>query len=195
MRAVVHDRYGSPDVLSIRELPNPEPGARDVLIRVVATTVSRTDCGVLRGRPALFVRPMYGLVRPRVKILGIDFVGIVEQTGSRVARFRTGDRVFGFSPDNFGGHAEYLCLPESAPLALVPDNVALSEAIVCEGAWYAQTYLEAFGLQSGDRILIYGASGAIGTAAVQLAKYYGAEVTAVVSTVIWTFSSRSARIA
>jgi NADPH:quinone reductase-like Zn-dependent oxidoreductase len=149
MRAAARDRYGSPDVLSIREFPKPKPGERDVLIRVAATTVSRTDCGVLRGKPALFVRPMYGVVRPRVKILGMDFAGIVEQTGSRVERYRTGDRVFGFSPDNFGAHAEYLCLPESAPLALVPDDFELSEAVV------STRHLDLLESLGADRVIDY----------------------------------------
>ena len=181
MRAVTRERYGPPNVLALRDVPKPQPGEGEVLIRMVATTVSRTDCGLLRGRPALFVRPAYGLLRPRHRILGLDFAGVVAQTGTGVKLFSRGDRVFGLSSKTFGAHAEYLCLPESSPMAQIPDGIDFADAVAGEGVWYANTYLDAFGVADGERMLIYGASGAIGTAAVQLAKIRGAEVTAVVS--------------
>jgi NADPH:quinone reductase-like Zn-dependent oxidoreductase len=112
----------------------------------------------------------------------MDFAGTIEAVGADVTAFRPGDRVFGLSPETYGAHAEFLCLPVSAPLAAMPDVLAFSAAVLCEGAWYAHTYLDAFGLGPGQTILVYGASGAIGTAAVQLAKSTGAEVTAVVAT-------------
>lgn len=181
MKAAVNTRYGSPDVLEIRQVPKPEPTAGDVLIRVHATTVTRTDCGMLRPHP-YFVRLVAGLRRPKLTILGMDFAGEVEAVGAGVTTFKPGDRVFGLSPDVYGAHAEYLCVPEQAAIAAMPVGAGFGEAVVCEGAWYADTNLQAFRLKPGHSILVYGASGAIGTAAVQLAKSYGAKVTAVVST-------------
>jgi NADPH:quinone reductase-like Zn-dependent oxidoreductase len=180
MKAVVNTRYGSPDVLEIRQVPKPQPKAGEVLIRVHATTVGRTDCGMLRARPFV-VRFFMGLRRPKRTVLGMDFAGEVEAVGAGVASFTPGDRVFGMSTDDFGAHAEYLCVPEKGALAAMPTGARFDEAVVCEGAWYADMLLREFGLKPGDRILIYGASGAIGTAAVQLAKSYGADVTAVVA--------------
>lgn len=179
MRAVLADRYGSPDVLSIREVPRPKAGAGEVRVHVHATTVSRTDCGNLRGHPRL-ARIVTGLFRPKRPILGVDFAGIVDEVGPGVSRFEVGDRVFGMAPGGTGAHAEYLCAPANGAIAPMPEELAFTEAVVGEGVWYASTYLDAFGVKPGDRLLIYGASGAIGTAAVQLAKARGAEVTAVV---------------
>ncbi|MGI9303379.1 MAG: NAD(P)-dependent alcohol dehydrogenase [Gammaproteobacteria bacterium] len=181
MKTVVNTRYGSPDVLEIRPGPQPKPKAGEVLIRVHATTVSRTDCGMLRARP-FFVRPFTGLRRPKRTILGMDFAGKVETVGAGVTSFTPGDRVFGMSPDDYGAHADYLCVPENGAIAAMPTGLCFDEAVVCEGAWYADMYLKRFRLEPGHEILIYGASGAIGTAAVQLAKSCGANVTAVVST-------------
>ncbi|MHC1743258.1 MAG: NAD(P)-dependent alcohol dehydrogenase [Syntrophobacteraceae bacterium] len=181
MKAVINARYGSPDVLEIRQVPKPEPQAGGVLIRVHATTVSRTDCGMLRPHP-FFVRFVAGLRRPKRTILGMDFAGEVEAVGAGVTSFKPGDRVFGLSLDDYGAHAEYVCLPETGAMATMPAGADFGAVVVCEGAWYADTYLQAFRLKSGHRILVYGASGAIGTAAVQLAKSYGARVTAVVAT-------------
>jgi NADPH:quinone reductase-like Zn-dependent oxidoreductase len=182
VRAVVSTRYGSPDVLEIRQVPKPEPKADEVLIRVHATTVSRTDYGMLRAQPPLIGRLLMGLFRPKWTVLGMDFAGKVEAVGADVTLFQPGDRVFGMSPEHYGAHADYLCTPETGTVVTMPAEVDFHEAVVCEGAWYADTNLKKFGLKSGDKILIYGASGAIGTAAVQLAKSYGAEVTAVVGT-------------
>jgi NADPH:quinone reductase-like Zn-dependent oxidoreductase len=181
MKAAVNTRYGSPDVVEIRQVPKPEPKAGEVLIRVHATTVSRTDCGMLRPHP-FFVRFVAGLFRPKRTILGMDFAGEVEAVGAGVTSFKPGDRVFGLSPDEYGAHAEYLCVPETAAMATMPEGTPFGDAVVCEGAWYADTYLQAFRLKPSQSILIYGAGGAIGTAAVQLAKSYGAKVTAVVAT-------------
>lgn len=181
MRAAISARYGSPDVIEIRDVPTPEPGPGDVLIRVHATTVTRTDCGMRRPHPAL-VRLMAGLTRPKLTTLGIDFAGEVERVGTGVTRFAPGDRVFGLSPDRYGAHAEYLRLPEQAAIVKLPAGIGFEQAVVGEGAWYADTDLQALGVEPGRQILIYGASGAIGTAAVQLAKCRGAEVTAVVAT-------------
>ncbi len=181
MRAAVNTRYGPPEVVQIRQVPTPAPSAGEVLIRVHATTVSRTDCGMRQPHP-WFVRLVAGLLRPKCTILGMDFAGEVEAVGASVARFKPGDRVFGLSPDVYGAHAETLCLPETAAMATMPAGLRFGEAVVCEGAWYADTNLQAMRLQPGQSLLIYGASGAIGTAAVQLAKCHGAKVTAVVAT-------------
>jgi NADPH:quinone reductase-like Zn-dependent oxidoreductase len=182
MRAAVVTRYGSPDVVRIREVPRPTPEAGEVLIRVHATTVNRTDCGELRPHP-FFARLFYGLLRPRRTIFGMDFAGEVEAVGAGVASLEPGDRVFGMCPSRSNGaHAEFVCVPEAGPIASMPAGTPFDEAVVCEGAFYADTSLKRF-LPGPDRkLLIYGASGAIGTAAVQLAKSYGAEVTAVVAT-------------
>lgn len=181
MKAVISERYGSPDILELRQIPKPEPKAGEVLVKVHATTVTRTDLGMLRAKPFI-VRFFDGLRKPKHTILGMDFAGTVEATGPNVTSFEPGMRVFGLSPNEFGCHAEYVCVSEKGAIAVIPDDFEFAEAVVCEGAWYADNYLQALRMQPGDSILIYGASGAIGTAAVQLAKIYGTEVTAVVST-------------
>jgi NADPH:quinone reductase-like Zn-dependent oxidoreductase len=180
MRAAVNTRYGSPDVVQVQDVPMPRSGPRDVLVKLHATTVSRTDCGYLRAHP-FFIRALTGLRRPKRTILGMDFAGDVEAVGKQVTTFAPGDRVFGLTPHDHGGHAEYLSVPEDGAIARMPTQLGFSDAVVCEGALYADTNLRGFGLRPGHTILIYGASGAIGTAAVQLAKAYGAEVTAVVA--------------
>ena len=181
MKAVVNDRYGSPNILKIQQVPKPQPKPNEVLISVHATTVSRTDCGILRAQPPLIGRLMTGLLRPKFSVLGMDFAGKVEAVGADVTLFEPGELVFGLSPDHYGAHAEYLCVSEKGPITTMPAGAHYKEVVVCEGAWYANTYLHRFGLKPGHKILIYGASGAIGTAAVQLAKIYGAKVTAVVA--------------
>ena len=181
MKAAVSTRYGSPDVVEIREVPKPVPKAGEVVVRVHATTLSRTDCGMLRARP-FFLRFFIGLRRPKHTILGMDFAGTVEAVGPGVTSFEPGQRVFGMSPDDFGAHAEYLCVPEDGGIAPMPADTRFDEALICEGAWYADIYLKEFRLKPGHKLLIYGGSGAIGSAAVQLAKLQGAQVTAVVAT-------------
>ena len=179
MRAVVFDRYGPPERLTLGEVPVPHPSAGEVRIRVHATTVNRTDTATLRAHP-FFARAMTGLVRPKMRTLGMDFAGTIDALGDGAAGFRPGDRVFGLSPDRFGAHADFLCLPANAAIARIPDGIDFDQAVVCEGAWYASSTTDLLG--EGQSCLVYGASGAIGTAAVQLAKAQGAEVTAVVGT-------------
>ncbi len=191
MKAVVNERYGSPDVLNIREITTPEPKAGEILVKAHATTVGRTDSCALRAYP-FFVRPYTGLLRPKRTVLGLDFAGTIEAVGKGVMKFTRGDRVFGLTPGGYGAHAEYVCLPADASdtsylhhggtVSAMPSGKRFREVVVCEGAWYADTYLKTFNLKPGQNILIYGASGAIGTSALQLSKIYGAEVTAVVST-------------
>ncbi len=181
MRAAVSARYGSPDIIEIRDVPKPVPAAEEVLIKVRATTVSRTDCGMLEPHP-FFIRIAAGLFRPKLTILGMDFAGTVESVGAGVSRYKIGDPVFGMSAETFGAHAEYICVPVDGQIAHMPSGVAFNEAVVCEGAWYADTNLRWLGVEAGQSILIYGASGAIGVAAVQLSRARGADVTAVVGT-------------
>lgn len=177
MRAATIDRYGPPGTIRLRDVPKPNPGAGEVRVRVCAGTVNRTDTATLRGHP-LFARTMTGLLRPKMHILGMDFAGVIDAVGADVATFTVGERVFGLLPERFGGHAEYVCLPADVAIARIPDGLAFDKAVVGEGAWYAHSTTKR--LEAGQRCLIYGASGAIGTAAVQLAKMRGAEVTAVV---------------
>lgn len=180
MKAAIVTRYGSPDVVKVRAVPKPAPAPGEVLVRVHATTVNRTDCGELR--PGI-MRLFYGLRRPRREIFGMDFAGEVEAAGAGVSLFKPGDRVFGMCPSRANGaHAEYACVPERGPIAVMPEKIPFEEAVVCEGALYADSGLKKFGVGAGRKVLVYGASGAIGSAAVQLAKSYGAEVTAVVAT-------------
>jgi NADPH:quinone reductase-like Zn-dependent oxidoreductase len=181
MRAAVVTRYGSPDVVKILSVPKPTPATNEILVRVHAATVNRTDCGELRGRP-FFIRLFYGLRRPRRTIFGLDFAGEVEAVGVGAVSFKQGDRVFGMCPSaSNGAQAEYVAVPERS-VAAMPAGARFDQAVVCEGAFYANAVLKKINLKPGHKILIYGASGAIGTAMVQLAKSAGAAVTAVVAT-------------
>ena len=182
MRAVVCDRYGAPDVQRLEEVERPVPAAGEVLVRIHATTVTRTDCGVRAAKPFV-IRFFMGLRRPRERILGTELAGEVEAVGSSVREFAVGDRVFGStSAFRSGAHAEFICLPESAPLAIMPPGMTFEDAAgVCDGAILALMCLEAVNVRE-QRVLVYGASGSIGTAAVQLAKHFGAHVTAVCGT-------------
>ena len=182
MRAVVHVRYGSPDVLRVADVPAPVPEDDELLVRVRATTVNRTDCGFRQPRPG-FVRLFSGLRRPRRPVLGTEFAGEVEAVGPNVSQFAVGDRVFGVNADRFGAHAELLCVREQAPVATMPVGIAFDEAAAtCDGAILALSCLRRGDIERRPKILIYGASGAIGTAAVQLAVDFGADVTAVCHT-------------
>lgn len=179
MRAVVHDRYGPPEVLYLADVERPRPRPDEVLVAIRCTTVNRTDTALRAGTPAVS-RVVSGLRRPRWRILGSEFAGVVVEAGREVREFRVGERVFGVHPWKLGAHAEYLCIRERAPLARMPERVSYSEAApVCDGALLAMMNLRKAGLRRGQRALIYGASGAIGTAAVQLARVIGAQVTGV----------------
>lgn len=173
------ERYGSPDVLSLQTVPRPLPSNGEVRVKVHSSTVNRTDTATLRAHP-FFARAMTGLIRPKMSVLGMDFAGKIDLLGDGVTGFDVGDRVFGISPDVFGAHAEYLCVPAGGAIAHLPGSVPYHDAVVGEGAWYANGTTQI--LSEGKRCLIYGASGAIGTAAVQLAKARGAHVVAVVGT-------------
>jgi len=180
MRAVVHDRYGPPDVLRLDDVEPPVPKEDEVLVRVRATTVNRTDCGLRSARPFM-TRFFTGLRRPKRPILGMEFAGEVAAVGAAVADFALGDEVFGVK--GHGAYAELLSVRESAPLAHKPAGMTFEEAAaVCDGAALALACLRRAKLHEGQQILVYGASGSVGTAAVQLARHLGAHVTAVCNT-------------
>jgi NADPH:quinone reductase-like Zn-dependent oxidoreductase len=183
MRAVVFDRYGAPDVLRLEDVERPVPKEDEVLVKIHATTVTRSDCGVRGGKPFIS-RFFTGLRRPKQRILGTELAGEVEAVGASVSEFAVGDHVFGTtSAFRFGAHAEFICMRESAPLAHKPTGMSFEEAAaVCDGAILALMGLRPAGLRKGRTILVYGASGSIGTAGVQLARYFEADVTAVCNT-------------
>ena len=181
MRAVVHDRYGPPEVLRLEEVERPVPKDDEVLIRIRASTVNRTDCHIRRADP-FFWRFFSGLRRPKQRILGSELAGEVEAVGGAVSEFAVGDHVFGVS-GRFGTQAEYVCIQESARIAHMPAGTSFEEAApACDGGLNALGSLRRAELREGQKILIYGASGAIGTAAVQLARYFDADITAVCNT-------------
>ena len=182
MRAVVYDRYGPADVQRLEEVAQPVPKDDEVLVKIHATTVTRTDCG-LRSAEFFISRFVTGLrqPKPQLRILGNELAGEVAAVGAAVTAFAVGDRVFGVTP--FGAHAEFICLRESAPLAPMPAGMPYeAAAAVYDGASLALACLRQADLRQGRSLLIYGASGAVGTAGVQLAKSFGADVTAVCST-------------
>jgi NADPH:quinone reductase-like Zn-dependent oxidoreductase len=180
MRAVVHDRYGPPDVLRLEEVERPVPADDEVLVRIHATTVTRTDTG-LRSAEFFISRFVTGLLRPKRKILGMELAGTVEAVGAAVKEFEVGHRVFGVTGS--GTHAEFICVPEGAALAQLPSGMTFEEAAaVCDGASLALACLRKAGSLNGRSVLVYGASGSVGTAGVQLAKHFGAHVTAVCNT-------------
>ncbi len=187
MKAIVCTKYGPPDVLQLQDVAKPAPKNNEVLIKIFATAVTASDC-IVRGFkvPIIFWIPMalaVGFPKPRQSILGMVLAGEVESAGKHVKSFKEGDRVFGFDRFVFGTYAEYKCIPEKGMLAIKPTNVNYEEAAaVPYGGLLALHYLKKGNIQSGQNVLIYGASGANGTAAVQLAKYFGAKVTGVCST-------------
>jgi NADPH:quinone reductase-like Zn-dependent oxidoreductase len=189
MKAIVHTKYGPPDELQLKEVEKPLPGDNEVLIKIMATTVTTTDCNArnftfVPKSFMFFARIMFGFKKPRINILGIDLAGEIEAVGKEVKLFKKGDHVFGSPGTKFGGHAEYCCVPEGGALAIKPAEMTWEEAAAISLAGNTALFFirDLAKIQAGQKILIHGASGAIGTFAVQLAKYYGAEVTGVCST-------------
>src|SRR5438445_7418094 len=189
MRAVVYDRYGPPDVLRLEEVDRPVPKEDEVLVRIHATTVNRLDCATREANRrsglavSLISRIVFGIRRPRRGRLGSGLAGVIEAVGATVNEFAVGDHVFGATGLGFGTHTEFVCMRENARLAHKPTAMSFEQAAaICDGAFNALSCLRQAHLRKGQTILIYGASGSIGTAGVQLARYFETNVTAVCST-------------
>ncbi len=193
MKAVICTKYGAPDVLQLQNIAKPIPGDNEVLIIIHATTVHIGDVKIRSFKPGmglfqdLLVKPimriMIGFRGPRKKILGMDLAGEIESIGKNVTLFKQGDKVFASSEFHFGAYAEYICLPENGLIAPLPENITYEEAApIPNGAMTALLFLNKGGIQKGQKVLIYGASGSVGTFAVQLAKYFDTKVTGVCST-------------
>lgn len=182
MRSIQYTQYGPPEVLQLRTIPKPTPKADEVLVRVYATTVTSTEACFRRANP-FFVRLFTGLFRPKLQTLGEELAGEVVAVGSAVTKFKPGDRVFGTAGPTFGANADYVCVSQSGVLAPMPANLSYEQAASCvDGVLTALPFLRDTGqLQAGQRVLIYGASGSVGAAAVQVAAQLGAEVTGVCS--------------
>jgi NADPH:quinone reductase-like Zn-dependent oxidoreductase len=182
MKAIVHTQYGPPEVVKLMEVPKPTPKNNEVLVKVFASTVNRTDSG-FRSAEYFVSRFWSGLLRPKYKTLGCEFAGTIEEVGKEVTGFKIGDKVFGYNDETFGGHAEYLTIAENKAIATIPGNLTFTEAApISEGAHYALCNIRASKIKRGQKVMVYGATGAIGSSAVQLLKHFGVSVTAVCNT-------------
>ena len=182
MKALVHTKYGSTDVLNLKEVEKPIIKDDQVLIRVHATTVNRTDCAILRAKP-FFMRILTGLLRPKKRTLGTDFAGQIEAVGNHVESFKVGDKVFGFDDLGLGSHAQYITLAADKAFFTMPINSSYQQAAASiEGAHYALNFINKVNIKRKQKILVNGATGAIGSELVQLLHYLGVSVVAVCST-------------
>ena len=187
MKAIVYERYGPPEVLELMEVAKPTPKHNEVLIKTYATTVTSADWRVRSLEVPLgfrlIVRLVFGISKPKQPILGSELAGVIESIGKDVARFRVGDQVFAFSDASMGCHAEYKCMSQDGAVVLKPPSLSYDEAAALSfGGTTALDFLRRGKLHGGEKVLVNGASGGVGTAAVQLAKYFGADVTGVCST-------------
>ena len=182
MKASVYTKYGPPEVAKLMEVLKPIPNDNEVLVKVYASTVNRTDSG-FRSAEYFISRFWSGLLRQKYQILGCEFAGVIEEIGKDVKEFTNGDKVFGFNDKSFGGHGEYLTIVETNALTTMPEHISFDKAAaLTEGAHYALVNIRAAKIERGQNVLVYGATGAIGSAAVQLLKHFGAIVTAVCNT-------------
>lgn len=182
MKAIVYTKYGPPEVVKLMEVDKPVPSDNEILIKVYASTVNRTDSG-FRSAEYFISRFWSGLLRPKYNILGCEFAGVIEEIGKDVTTFKKGDKVFGYNDKTCGGHGEYLTIGENDSVTILPTNLNYDEAApITEGAHYALNNIRASKIEKGQNALVYGATGAIGSAAVQLLKHFGADVTAVCNT-------------
>jgi 2-desacetyl-2-hydroxyethyl bacteriochlorophyllide A dehydrogenase len=182
MKAITYQQYGSPEVLQLKDVEKPMPKNNEILLKIKATAVNSGDVRLRKADP-FAVRFLFGLMKPKINILGSVFSGEVESIGKDVTLFKVGDQVFGHTDMRFGAYAEYICLPEDGSLALKPTNISHNEAAVIPfGGVTALHFIKKAAIKPGQKVLVVGASGAVGSAAVQLAKSYGANVTAVCST-------------
>jgi NADPH:quinone reductase-like Zn-dependent oxidoreductase len=182
MRAIVNTEYGPPEIVKLMEIDKPVPKDNEILIKIIATTVNRTDCG-FRSSKYFISRLFSGLFRPKFKILGTEFAGEIEAIGRAVTSYSIGEEVFGYNDTKCGAHAEYMAIDENGAIATMPVNFSFEQAApITEGAHYALCDIRAANIKIGQYVMVYGATGAIGSAAVQLLKYFGAKVTAVCDT-------------
>ena len=182
MKAIVYTNYGPPDVLHLKEVKTPVPGDSEILVKVMASTVNRTDCANLTAKPFI-MRFGLGLLKPKNPIPGTEFAGDVEAVGKAVTSFKVGDKVFGFDDGVLSSYAEYLTISEDKGLAVMPEDYSYEQAAASsEGTHYAYNFINKVDMKPGRKVLVNGASGGIGSAAVQLLKYYDAEITAVCNT-------------
>jgi NADPH:quinone reductase-like Zn-dependent oxidoreductase len=182
MKAAIHKQYGPPEVVAVKELPNPVPKEKEILIKVHASTVNRTDSG-FRSAEYFVTRFFSGLFKPNQQTLGNEFAGVIESVGAGVTLFSIGDKVFGYNDVTFGAHAEYMVMKEDGALDTMPRNATFEEAAaMTEGGHYALCDIRAANVKPGQNVLVYGATGAIGSAAVQIMKALDVRVTAVCGT-------------
>lgn len=179
MKACLRQKYGPPETFQIMEIPKPIPKPNEVLVKVIATTINRTDIGVSTGKPYA-IRAFAGLFSPKIQVTGTDFAGIIEEVGKEVKDFQVGDRVWGFEDNGAGTHAEYLAYPTSKAILKMPKEIDFATLVACaEGAHYAINFIKKVELRPGMQVLVIGGAGAIGSAAIQILKARDVKVTAV----------------
>jgi len=182
MKAIVYTKYGPPDVLQLKEVEKPTPKDNEILIKVHATTVNRTDCATIRAIP-FFARLATGLFKPKKQTPGTEFAGKIEAIGKNVSTYKVGDKVFGLDDSGLGSHAQYMTIAEDKGLSAIPQNITYEQAAASmEGAHYAYNFINKVKLQSGQKVLVNGATGGIGSATVQFLKYFDIDITAVCGT-------------